>query len=456
MTVLKTPLIFSSAVIFQAKLLMQLSVISQSIGPMMAAALLLAVLSPFIAIPLIWPALLLWLALLFSWNNLVKSTKKQAILLLSVGISGMSWGAIQGAEIPLIKALSSNTNILAMLMAVSFLSLIAPEDTEDSNAQPPRGRSALKQTLLGLHLFGAVINISIVFIMGDRFAAAKGEPGCCKGEIAKGQLKVLSRGFCAAAFWSPFFAAVAVALTYAPGANLIHLMQAGIPMAILALVITYFELRPKADQFTGYPMRLKNLLLPAFLACAVISGRFLVPELSVLQLISLLAPLTTLVVLALQKQPVHQRLYAHSQNRLARMGNELALFLSAGTMAAGLSTLFVLYGDQLPIPELTPIVCSLLLLAMLILSLVGVHPVISIATVSGILLPTDPPMDLLAMIFLASWAIGTACSPMSGMSLSLRGRYFISARQILRSNFIYGVIMWLAASLSLWFYNPLS
>ncbi|MDX1397861.1 MAG: hypothetical protein R3204_04970, partial [Oceanospirillum sp.] len=90
-----------------------------------------------------------------------------------------------------------------------------------------------------------------------------------------------------------------------------------------------------------------------------------------------------------------------------------------------------------------------------VLSLLGVHPVISIATISGLMIPTNPPMDLLAMIFLASWAIGTACSPMSGMNLSLRGRYFISAKQALRNNLHYGVIMWLITSVSLWYYNPL-
>ncbi|WP_028299824.1 hypothetical protein [Oceanospirillum beijerinckii] len=432
------------------------SQLSQSIGALMVLALLLIIAIPFTGLAIIWPALLLWCALILSWKNLAAGTKKQAQVLFGVGVVGMGWAYSQGETVSIVQALSSNSYILAMLMAVSFLSLIAGNDTQEAEEDSPRGRSALKQTLVGLHLFGAVINISIVFIMGDRFASAKGQPGCCTGEIEKGQLKVLSRGFCAAAFWSPFFAALAVALTYAPGADLLTLMQAGIPLAILSLTITYFELRPKAEQFTGYPMRMKNLILPAFLACAVIAGRVFIPELSVLQLISLLAPLTAIAVLAWQKQPLVKKVQQHSQNRLARMGNELALFLTAGTMAAGLNSLFMLYGHLLPIPALTPIVISLLLLAMLVLSLIGVHPVISIATVSGILLPTEPPVDLLAMVFLASWAIGTACSPMSGMSLSLRGRYFISARQILRSNLAYGVVMWLAASISLWLYNPIS
>lgn len=290
--------------------------------------------------------------------------------------------------------------------------------------------------------------------MGDRFASQSDSKNTGK-LIQDAQMKVLSRGFCSAALWSPFFAAVAVALTYAPGASLLQLMQAGIPLALFALITTYIELRPHADQFTGYPMQLKNLALPGFLAAAVLGCHWYLPEYSVMQVISVLSPLTAIIVMLLKKEAVHKKLMDHSHDRLARMGSEMALFLCAGTMAAGLSTLFHLYGDRLPIPELTPVVVSLLLLGMLVLSLVGVHPVISIATVSGILVPTNPPMDLLAMVFLASWAIGTTCSPLSGMNLSLRGRYLISSNHVLWGNLHYGVLMWIAASISLWIYNPI-
>lgn len=427
------------------------SVRYQLIGGCMALALLLTASNPLTHLSLIWPGLLLWSALALSWSQLAIATRRQAGLLMLVGFGGMGWGVFQGADLPWQTAISSNGNLLAMLMAVSFLSMVAAKEPDEEPEALPEGRSALKQTLAGVHLFGAVINMSIVFIMADRFASASHDGNTLKNT----QHQVLSRAFCAGAFWSPFFAAVAVALTYAPGANLLALMQAGIPLAITGVLITYFELRPKAESFTGYPMRISSLALPAFLALAVISAHYLFPTLSVLQIISILSPLTAIGVLLFKRKPVVKKLRNHTHTRLARMGNELALFLAAGTMAAGLGTLFTLYADQLPIPQLTPLVTSLLLLAMLVLSLLGVHPVISIATISGLMVPTNPPMDLLAMVFLASWGIGTACSPMSGMNLSLRGRYFISAKQALRNNLHYGVIMWLITSASLWYYNPL-
>ena len=420
------------------------------IGRCMALALILTASAPFTGLSLIWPAVLLWSALALNWTQLAPATRQQSGILLSIGLVTMGWGALQGAALPWQQALSSNGNLLAMLMAVSFLSLIAAKDGPEPTALP-RGKSALQQTLAGTHLFGSVINMSIVFIMADRFAAASGDGKT----LSNSQHQVLSRAFCAGAFWSPFFAAVAVALTYAPQAKLLNIMQAGIPLALAGLLLTYLELRRNADAFTGYPMQPASLALPAFLATAVIGAHYLLPDLSVLQIISILSPLTAIALLLLRRQPVRQILKQHNANRLARMGNELALFLAAGAMAAGLNTLFTLYADQLPIPQLTPVVTALLLLAMLVLSLLGVHPVISIATLSGLLLPTDPPQDLLAMLFLASWAIGTACSPLSGMNLSLRGRYFLTARQALKNNLHYGLLMWLLASASLWYYNPL-
>lgn len=439
------------------------STLQQFTGYTLLLTLFLIASSPWTTLPLIWPALLLWLSFLVNWMTLPPGPRKQSLILLSVGLAGIGWGLYQLPQsqyhlIPWQQALTANTGLLGMLLAVSFLSLITTAPGKETE-QLPTGKSALKRTLMGIHLFGSVINLSIVFIMGDRFAAAarhqNNNTNCL---IQDAQMKVLSRGFCSAALWSPFFAAVAVALTYAPGASLLKVMQAGIPLALIALIITYIELRPEARHFTGYPMQARNLLLPGFLAIMVLSCHWYLPHYSVMQVISVLSPATAIIILMIRRtpdRPVLRQLSEHSQNRLARMGSEIALFLAAGTMAAGLSMLFYLYGHLLPIPDLTPIVVSLLLLVMLILSLIGVHPLISIATISGILVPTDPPMDLLAMIFLASWGIGTACSPLSGMNLSLRGRYLISANRVLIGNLCYGIMMWIAASLSLWIYNPL-
>ncbi|WP_321154265.1 hypothetical protein, partial [Serratia nevei] len=83
-----------------------------------------------------------------------------------------------------------------------------------------QGRKGLWSTMASLNLLGAVINLSVLFIIGDRL-----ERG---GTLERRQVLVLSRIFCAAAFWSPFFVAMAVALTYAPGLQLSRILPFGV------------------------------------------------------------------------------------------------------------------------------------------------------------------------------------------------------------------------------------
>ena len=89
------------------------------------------------------------------------------LLMLLVGVVGMGYAAGVGGVLPLEKALATNQALLAMLAAVSFLRLISLPEVDAGEADP-RGRGALWRTLFGVHLFGSVINLSAVMILGDR------------------------------------------------------------------------------------------------------------------------------------------------------------------------------------------------------------------------------------------------------------------------------------------------
>lgn len=80
---------------------------------------------------------------------------------------------------------------------------------------------------------GAVINLSVLFIIGDRLER--------NGTLERRQVLVLSRIFCAAAFWSPFFVAMAVALTYAPGLQLSRILPFGVVATLLAMGLTAWQ-----------------------------------------------------------------------------------------------------------------------------------------------------------------------------------------------------------------------
>lgn len=379
-----------------------------------------------------------WLAAALLWMRAAPRTRKQAGALGGIGLAGLAWGATHAGRIDPQLIFGSNALLIAMLAAVSFLRLIT-RPTGQGVEHIAHGRKALWSTLLGVHLFGAVINLSVVFIMGDRLSAYR--------DLNARQVSVLTRGFSAAAFWSPFFAAMAAALTYAPGAQLPQLMLLGIPLAALGLAITALRKTDADADFEGYPMHYGTLWLPGTLAVLVLALHETFPHWPILAIICMLAPAVTLTFLGFSKRSAAAQLGTHLRQGLPAMANELLLFLAAGLMAAGVdSALSTLHG-WLPFTHFGGLQAALTLLFMYLVALAGVHPVIGIAVIGTLLAPLRPNPDLLAMTFLCSWAISVGTSPFSGMNLALQGRYRIPPLDFLRWNGHYSLIM-LCASMA--------
>jgi hypothetical protein len=361
--------------------------------------------------------------------------RTQTLVMLLVGTAGLIYAAYVGGEAQLGKALEANQALLAMLAGVSFLRLISlpAVDVAERN---PRGAPALWRTLLGVHLFGSVINLSAVMILGDR--QSRRQP------MTPLQATVLSRGFSLAAHWSPFFAAMGVALSDAPGADLLTLSSVGLPVAALGLLLTGWQLSRRHDVsgYVGYPMHFGALWIPGLLASLVILAHEVMPETPLLTLISLLSLLLTLVVL-LAREPAHalSRIGRHVREGLPRMSGEVLLFLAAGVLAAGIASAVLGAGWTLDLIEFGATQASLLLLVMVGLSVAGVHPVISIATAHGLLAPLAPDPNLMGVTYLMTWAQGVAISPLSGMHLGMQGRFGIDSRGFLRWNASFTVLM---------------
>lgn len=403
-------------------------------GVLLSLAVAAAVLHAFWpAFPRLVSGLAGWGAGLLLWPGLPVRTRRQVLALLAVGVAGLAWGWSRGVAPDLAWALSANAALIAMLAAVSFLRLVSDPGGEGARTLPT-GPRALGSTLLGVHLFGAVINLSTVFIMGDRLERSRG--------LERRAVMVLVRGFAAAAHWSPFFAAMAAALTFAPGAQLQPLMAVGVPLAAVALLMTLYDARRVGGEpFTGYPMNLRGLWLPGLLAVAVLAAHVLAPALPVLGIITLFAPALALGVMLLRGREGRVLLARHVGGNLPRMGNELALFLAAGVMAAGLGSVFTALGGWVPFTGYGVMEAGITLAVMVAIALVGVHPVIGVAAFGTLLAPLHPDPNLLAMTFLAAWSLGVSSSPFSGMNLALQGRYGVPALDFLRWNLFYSVRM---------------
>jgi hypothetical protein len=379
-----------------------------------------------------------WLAGILLWERAGRRTRIQVLVLAGLGLAAMGLAWARGGRVDPGLALAGNAMLIAMLAAVTFLRLVTHAEPEAGQA-PPRGRPAVWSTLFGVHLFGAVINLSVVFIMADRLVR--------DARLQAGQVSVLTRGFAAAAFWSPFFAAMAAALTYAPGASPTLLISVGLPLAALAIAYTGLTMQhERVARFEGYPMRYTTLWLPAVLALLVLTLHQLWPDWPVLSIICLLAPTVALAHTARGARVSPHPLVRHVRTGLPAMANELLLFLAAGLFAAGIGALFGTFGGWLPFEHFGAPQAAATLLAMWLIALVGVHPVIGIAVLGSLLAPLDPDPNLLAMTFLAAWGASVPASPFSGMNLALQGRYDIPPWAFLRWNGVYGLVMLAAAS----------
>lgn len=388
-------------------------------------------------LPLWLLAILGWLACALLWPRLSQSAKRQAGLLLGGGVLALGFAAFQGVYVPWSDILAVNLPLLAMFVAVSFLSLAA-RSAESSDL--PTGKSAMATTAIGMNLLGAVINLSVLFIFGDRLQR--------NGRLTEPQQIVLARCFCAAAWWSPFFVATGVALTYSPEMNWKTTLIPGLMMAIIALSFTMLDLyrRREVADFEGYPIRWDSLVMPCFLAAMVMIAHQLWPSVSVIALICIFAPLGS--ALFMVERPRLRSAVDFVHNRLSNIGNQFALFLAAGVFSSGVKAILLVYPALVSFDNLVFDSWLFLLISgvMIAVGMLGVHPVVTIAIVSPLLLPLNPDPNMLAFLFLTTWAVATASSPLSGFGLALVSRYQATPMGVVRNNWYYAVLMWLGAS----------
>ncbi len=383
------------------------------------------------------PTLLAWLVPIVMWPTLGRGVRYQTVTLTAVGGLALLFSAHNDVFLGLHRILAVNVPLLAMFVAVAFLGMTTMGIGEQTL---PKGRRAVVNSALGTHLLSAIINLSVLFVFGDRLQK--------NGRLTGDQLIILARSFCSAAWWSPFFIATGVALTYAPGMSWRATLVPGVAMSAIALGYTIIEVCFfKKEEFSGYPLRVESLYVPVLLAAAVLSAHYIRPEISVLNIICVLSP--TGAILLMRVRPRIRALYVFIDSKLVSVSSQFALFLAAGVFSTGLKSLTHVYPAffSLSSPAFTPTLFSATLAMMILIGIIGVHPVVSISIVSPLLLPLGPDPSQLGFLFLSTWAISTGSSPLSGVGLALVSRYRASPGGIIRSNWHYAVSMWGGASL---------
>ncbi len=412
---------------------------------MMSATLLHAFYPGF---PGWWSGLLGWAAGLLLWRRLTRRQSLQVLIFSGIGLLGLFWQDAGHIPDSLLQAFSNNIAIISMLVAVSFLRLVGALAFDTHGEHLPKGKKAFWSTMLGVHLFGSVINMSAVMIIADRLTR--------RDDLHKEQAVVLSRAFSAAAFWSPFFAAMAAALTFTPGAKMPVLVLAGLALAMFSLLVTGYQLgagkKDGLGAFVGYPMHFEALWIPGALAFSVIVIHWVSPRWPILSIVTLLAPVLSMAILLTKggAGAVMRDVAAHVRTRLPEMANEVLLFLAAGLLASGLESFLFNSGhgfslESLGIEKFGVVEAVMTLACIIGLSGIGIHPIIGIAVFAALFAPLHPEPNLLAMTFLVGWGLGVCVSPVSGLHLAMQGRYRIDGWSFSRWNFNYALTMFIAA-----------
>ena len=378
-----------------------------------------------------------WAACLLLLPRLPRHQLIMVLALAGLGALGILFGMARGSTGLITMALTQNVPLAGMLIAVSFLQLIAVR--EDVAAEPlQQGRGALLKTMIGVHLFGAVINFSAVAIFADRLSA--------RTKLTMEQAMGLSQAFIVGATWSPFYGAMAAALTAAPEASLTQLIFWGMPVAAAGIVVTWFTLTSKrhggAENFVGYPLHLEALWVPAVLAAGVLAVHEWQPQWSVLAIIAALASLVTIATLLLRSgAQAGPTLLRHVHTRLPAMNGELTLFLAAGILSAGMNGTIDALDLGLPFSRFGPLEASLILIVMNVCAWLGLHPIILVSVLGPWLMPLQPDQTMLAMVFLISWGVGLTACPMSNTMLAMAGRYGLPFGKLLSLNRRYSIKM---------------
>ncbi len=381
-----------------------------------------------------------WAAAVILVSRVSRFQKYQAGTIGGAGLLLMMLSVFSGSSIDVVSAISKNAALVSMIASVGFLRLIALSDNHETSL--PVGSMAFFKTLFGVSVFGSVINISAPILFADRLHT--------ESMLTRLASASFTRVFSGCSAWSPFFGGMAAVLIYVPGFKLSVVMLLCLPFAIIGFFVVcleaWFLKRDELKEFRGYPVKFSSLWIPLVLTAMVVTMTTLKPDWSILTCISLSALVLTIAVLLMRlKLGAVNTLQQHIATQLPRMANELLLFLVAGLLAQGLAGYIHGGGWSLPAMNFGPLQAAGLLFAMILAGIIGVHPIVTVAGLSPLLLTMNPNVHLLAVTYLFAWSLGTSASPLSGTHLVFQGRYGINSWKGAVWNWPYVAVMFLVA-----------
>jgi hypothetical protein len=136
-----------------------------------------------------------------------------------------------------------------------------------------------------------------------------------------------------------------------------------------------------------------------------------------------------------------QAFKSHVFEGLNGSSGEVSLFVAASVLATGFSAVINATGADLT-PDTFGFSEATITLTFLVgLSMIGVHPVTSNLIAGALLLPVVTDHNLLGITLLFSWSMGVTLSPLAGNQILLQARYGVRARDLLKANLPFALVM---------------
>lgn len=392
-------------------------------------------------LPVWLPGLCGWLAAALLIDKIKITQRWQTAAIAATGLLLHYISAERGVPIDVGKAIGINAGLISMIAAVGFLRLVVNPGA--TNEKLPVGARSYYRTMVGVWLFGSVINISAPILFADRLAQREG--------LSRLASQSIVRVFTICSGWSPFFGGMAVVVTYVPDVNIGLVILLCLPFSLFGLATVLIEARLRFSRelsvFRGYPVQFSSLWVPVVLAVIVVCLSWLTPDWSVLTHISLGALIVSVFGLMIHKSWIDtlRALRKHITDHVPGMVNELSLFLVAGVLATGLASFLASDLGWLSNGEFGLSQALLLLGAMVLLAIIGVHPVVTVSGATPLVLNLNPDPNVLAVVYLLAWSLGTCSSPMSGTHLVFQGRYEVSSWRAAAGNWLFVGFLYLAS-----------
>lgn len=373
---------------------------------------------------------LLYLAIFSGWTGAILVAGNTRLLqrwiigvMVVVGLALLTLVQQRTGSAAWLEAASQSLPLLTMILSVGFMKRIALRAFATQSSFPT-GFKAFRDTVFTVATFGAFINISALIIVSDRLYS--------QAALNKHQVAAVTRAFSTCVCWSPFFAGLAVVISFSPAFSITTVVLQGVPLALMGVGLTLAWAWFKRDELThvaGFPAKWSSLWIPTVLGIVVMTFRYLFGSIPLLPLIALAAFVVVIAVLLITDgfSGTVKTFHAHISEDLPRSANELTLLLGVGVLAVGMVS-WVNLGDlNWRPPPFTGFTAAALLASMIVIAMLGIHPVVTIALASALLLPVNPNPELLATTMLLGWSLGTLACPLSGTHLTMQGRYALSA-----------------------------